>query len=263
VPLVILTQVAFEIPIVYGLLAVAMTFVLCLVAARATGETDITPTGPMGKIMQLTYGVLIPQSTSANLMTAGISAGAAAGCADLLTDLKSGYLLGAHPRRQFVAQALGVITGAFASTVGFFLLVPDTRVLTGEGGTDPMFPAPAAQQWMAVAQLFQKGLDHFHPMARQCIVAGLVLGTALVVLERSLPARLRRFTPSATGIGLGMILPFYYPLAMFLGALLAWVAEHVSAEWADKNTLTIASGVIAGESIMGVVVAALNTFVFK
>jgi OPT family oligopeptide transporter len=263
IPLVVLAQVAFEIPIVYGLLAVAMTFVLCLVAARATGETDITPTGAMGKIMQLTYGVLIPQSTSANLMTAGITAGSAAASADLLSDLKSGYLLGAHPRRQFVAQALGVITGAVASVAGFYLLVPDTRVLTGTDGRDPTFPAPAAQQWMAVAQLFQKGLDHFHPMARSCIVAGLVLGTVLALLERFAPDRLRRFAPSATGLGLGMILPFYYPLAMFLGALVAWFADRTNREWAERNVITIAAGVIAGESIMGVLVAALNTFVFN
>ena len=45
----------FEIPLYYGFLAVLLTFVLALVAARATGETDITPGGPLGKIMQLTY----------------------------------------------------------------------------------------------------------------------------------------------------------------------------------------------------------------
>jgi len=74
------------------------------VACRATGESDITPIGALGKITQLVYGVLIPQNATANLMTASITANAAASSADLLTDLKSGYLLGAHPRRQFVAQ---------------------------------------------------------------------------------------------------------------------------------------------------------------
>ncbi|PMY18170.1 peptide transporter, partial [Pseudomonas sp. FW305-3-2-15-A-R2A1] len=84
------------------------------VACRATGETDVTPTGAMGKIMQLTYGVLMPQAVTANLMTAAITSGSASASADLLNDLKSGYLLGANPRRQFIAQFSGIITGTLA-----------------------------------------------------------------------------------------------------------------------------------------------------
>ena len=73
---VTLATVAFEIPVHFGVLAVLMTFALALVACRTTGESDITPGGAMGKIMQLTYGVLIPQSSTANLMTASITSGA-------------------------------------------------------------------------------------------------------------------------------------------------------------------------------------------
>jgi putative OPT family oligopeptide transporter len=262
IPLLLLVRSAFAIPLHYGLLALAMTSVLCLVVSRTTGEADVTPTGAMGKIMQLTYGVLIPQSPTTNLMTAGITSGAAAASADLLTDLKAGYLLGAHPRRQFIAQALGVFSGAIASVLGFRLLVPDARVLTGSEGHDPMFAAPGAQQWKAVAEVFRVGLGNFHPFARQCIVVGLCVGALLALVERFAPERIRRFMPSATGVGLGFILPFYYPLAMFLGASLAFIAERIDKAWAEQNVLTIAAGLIAGESLMGVLVAALNTFVF-
>ena len=92
---VIVAWLSFDIPPYYGVLAVVMTFALAVVACRATGESDITPGGAMGKIMQLTYGVLIPQNSTANLMTASISSNAALASADLLNDLKSGYLLGA------------------------------------------------------------------------------------------------------------------------------------------------------------------------
>ena len=54
--MVVLAWVAFDIPLHYGALAVFLTFFLALVACRATGDTDITPIGAMGKIMQLTYG---------------------------------------------------------------------------------------------------------------------------------------------------------------------------------------------------------------
>ncbi len=95
----------------WGVVAVLMSFVLSLVACRATGETDITPIGAMGKVTQLFYGVTIQGNPVANLMTAGVTAGAAGASADLLVDLKSGYLLGANPRKQAIAQALGIIAG--------------------------------------------------------------------------------------------------------------------------------------------------------
>ncbi len=95
---------AFDTALIMGLIAVIMTFFLSLVACRATGESDITPVGAMGKITQLGFGVLAPSNMVTNLMTASVTAGAAGASADLLTDLKSGYLLGANPRKQFIAQ---------------------------------------------------------------------------------------------------------------------------------------------------------------
>ncbi|MBK6692071.1 MAG: OPT/YSL family transporter [Myxococcales bacterium] len=260
--IVVLAWRYFEIPPYYGVLAVLMTFVLALVACRATGETDITPSGAMGKIMQLTYGVLIPQSTTANLMTAGITSGAALSSADLLNDLKSGYLLGANPRRQFLAQFCGIFTGTLASVLGFYILVPEASALVGEGGRDPKFAAPGAQQWRAVAEVFKYGIQNLHPMARTCIGIGLAVGVTMALIEALFP-KVKKWLPSASGVGLGLLLPFYNPLAMFLGALLAWAIEKISKRASDRYTIAVASGLIAGESIMGVVVAALNNFVLK
>jgi uncharacterized oligopeptide transporter (OPT) family protein len=241
---------------------VLMTFFLALVACRATGETDVTPTGAMGKITQLTYGVLMPQSTSANLMTAAITAGSASASADLLNDLKSGYLLGANPRRQFIAQLSGILTGTIATVIGYFALVPDATALTGKPGVDPAFAAPAAQQWKAVAEVFRVGIANLHPMAREAIAVGIALGLALSVMEALVP-KSKKFLPSPTGIGLGFILPFYYPLAMFLGALLAALAHKFSKTRAERYTVPISSGLIAGESIVGVIVAIVNNFILR
>jgi len=258
---VILGMIYFDIPVLYGILAVALTFGLSLVAARATGESDITPTGAMGKLMQLTYGVLIPQSATANLMTASITSSAAASSADLLTDLKSGYLLGANPRRQFIAQLMGIIPGTLATVSGFYLLVPDATVLLGEEGKPPTFPAPSAQAWKAVAEVFKTGIENMHPIHQQMIVAGLITGVVIVVLELLLP-KARTWLPSATGIGLGFILPFQYPLSMLAGALLAEVTRRMKPEWEKAYMVPVASGIIAGVSIMGVIAAVLNTTVF-
>ncbi|MEQ1568541.1 MAG: OPT family oligopeptide transporter [Myxococcota bacterium] len=250
----------FHVPVYYGVLAVILTFALCLVAARATGESDITPIGGMGKIMQLTYGILIPQSATANLMTAAITASSASSSADLLNDLKSGYLLGANPRRQFLAQLFGAISGTLATVVGFRMLVPDATFLNGVGDLPPRFPAPAAQSWKAVAEVFSLGIENLHPVYQNAIGLGLAIGVVLVVLELALP-KVRAFLPSATGLGLGMILPFQYPLSMFLGALAAWLWTRQSPKSAEQYLIAVASGLIAGISILGVLVAFFNNFV--
>ena len=102
-----------------GILAVLVTFFLSIVAARATGETDITPIGAMGKITQLINGVVAPSNITTNLMTASITSGAASHAADLLTDLKSGYLLGGNPRKQTISQLFGVIAGTIVSVPAY------------------------------------------------------------------------------------------------------------------------------------------------
>ena len=251
----------FHVPPHLGIIAVLMTFALSLVAARATGETDVTPTGAMGKIMQLTYGVLIPQNATANLMTESITGNAAASCADLLTDLKSGYLLGANPRRQFLAQAAGIVSGTIGTTLGFYLLVPDASALVGTETTAPAFPAPAAQAWRAVAELFQHGIGNLHPVDREVIYIGLAVGVILGLVDAFAPKPVKAWFPSATGLGLGLILPAFYPISMFVGSILAALATRANKLRAEEYIVPVASGLIAGVSILGVIVAALNNLV--
>src|SRR4051812_21748969 len=135
-------------------IAVALSFWLALVACRVTGETDTTPVGAMGKVTQLIFGGISPGNVNVNLMSANVTAGAATSAADLLTDLKSGYLLGANPRQQFLAQFSGIFVGTVVSVFTFAVLVPDAQVL----GT-AQFPAPAAQTWSAVAIALGQGLS--------------------------------------------------------------------------------------------------------
>jgi uncharacterized oligopeptide transporter (OPT) family protein len=255
--IVVVAAIEFAIPVHYGALAVFASFFLSLVIARAAGETDVSPGGPMGKIVQLAYGVLMPQSYVANLTTASITAGAGSACADLLNDLKAGYLLGAHPRRQFVAQFLGIFTGTVATCIGYYALVPDATVLTGSPDHPPEFPAPAAQQWRVVAELFKYGFGSLHPMARDAIAIGLFAGVLLAVTEWTLP-RYKKWIPSPTGLGLGLLLPFFISISFFLGAAGAWVFGRVDRKQADRFVVPISSGLIAGESIAGVIVQILD-----
>jgi uncharacterized oligopeptide transporter (OPT) family protein len=203
----------------------------------------------MGKITQLTYGVLAPSNVTANLMTASITAGAAGSAADLLTDLKSGYLLGANPRKQFLAQLSGTVVGTAVVVPAFYKLVPDASVL----GSD-RFPAPSAQVWKGVAQLLANGVHSLHYTARWGILAGLVIGLALPLLERAFPKH-KQYLPSAMGLGLAMVIPAFNSISMFLGALIAWAYAKAKPAAADTYVIPVASGLIAGESLLGVAVA--------
>ncbi len=76
-------------------------------------------------------------------MTASVTASTGLASADLLEDLKTGHLLGAHPRRQFVAQFLGIFTGTAATCIGSYALVPDVTALTGRPNRWS-YPSPRA-----------------------------------------------------------------------------------------------------------------------
>jgi uncharacterized oligopeptide transporter (OPT) family protein len=88
-----------------------------------------------------------------------------------------------------------------------------------------------------------------------------LIGALLAIAELATPRKHRKWIPSATGIGLGMVLPFFYPMAMFLGALFGEIATKANKAWAERYLVAIAAGGIAGESIVGVLVQALNNFV--
>lgn len=252
--LIIVGHALFDIPAVLGALAVATSLVFSMVAARITGETDINPGGPMGKLTQLGFGMLRPQHPSTNLLTAAMTHASSVASADLLGDLKSGYLLGADPRRQFVAQALGIVAGTAASMIAYGVLIPDATALTGGA---PQFAAPGAHMFRAVAELFQYGLANLHPMHRALVAIGVVAGLVLAVAERA-PRRVARWLPSTAGLGLGLLLPLSTSLAMVVGAAIAAIAVRRRADAAERTVWPIAAGALAGESLAGVIVAIVN-----
>jgi len=241
-----LGHVTFGMPYWQTAVAVLLSFALALVACRVTGETDTTPVGAMGKITQLTFGVLSPGNMTVNLMSANVTAAAASSSADLLTDLKSGYLLGANPRKQFVAQFAGIFIGTLVTVLSFRLLVPDASAL----GTD-QFPAPAAQTWRAVAVALSGGIRSLGPVKTWCIVVGGLVGIVLTLLPRIAPEH-EHLVPSPAGVGLAWTFHWYYGLLFFLGGALGWWAEKRYPKWSEEFTFPVASGWIAGESLMGV-----------
>jgi uncharacterized oligopeptide transporter (OPT) family protein len=242
-----LAKTTFGMPYWLAALALVMSFVLALVACRVTGETDTTPVGAMGQITQMTVGAIHPGSATTTLMSANVVSSAAIASADLLTDLKSGYLLGANPRQQFLAQFAGIFTGTVVTVLAFSVMVPNASVL----GSD-QFPAPAAQNWRAVALAMSQNIGDLHPIKKWSIAAGSAAGIVLAVLPVIFP-RKQRYLPSAAGVGLAWTFHWYYSLLFFLGAVSGWCVSKRTPKKAEEYTFPVASGVIAGGSLIGVI----------
>jgi uncharacterized oligopeptide transporter (OPT) family protein len=184
-------------------------------------------------------------------MSAGTAANSASSAADLLTDLKSGYLLGANPRKQFLAQFIGVWFGTLAIVPAWYLMIPDQAALE-------KYPLPATQTWVAVAKVLSSGLESLPMSARIAIVVGALIGVLIPVLEKLLP-KARPYLPSAMGLGLGWIVFFSNALAFTIGALIVWMWNRIDEKNQEAYSVPVASGLIAGESLMKAILAMLVT----
>jgi uncharacterized oligopeptide transporter (OPT) family protein len=247
--MVAVQYIAFHISIPLGLLSVAFSFLVSLVCCRATGETDNTPIGAMGKLTQLLFAVLPGASgvATTNLMAAGTTAAAGTAAADLLTDLKSGYLLGANPRKQFLAQFIGVFFGTVAVVPAWFALVPNKEALEA-------FNPPATNMWKAVADLLTQGIQMLPPTARWAIVIGAIVGIALPVAEKLFP-KAKPYLPSAIGLGLSWVMVFQNTLSIAIGGLIVWLWPRLNKKTFDLYSIPIASGFVAGESLIAALIA--------
>jgi uncharacterized oligopeptide transporter (OPT) family protein len=131
--------------------------------------------------------------------------------------------------------------------------------VTGAGHV-PQFAAPAAHQFRAIAELLQDGLASLHPLHRLLVVAGAIAGLGLAALERLAPRRLARWLPSTAGLGLGFLLPLSTSFAMLLGAAIAALATWRRSDAGERAVWPVSAGVLAGESLAGVLVAIANNF---
>jgi OPT family oligopeptide transporter len=249
IALSLVMQFIFEIPIWMTLLAIVIAYLFSVLAVRAYGETDMNPVGAMGYATQMIYGAMSPGNTTTCVMTAGISASGANQAADMMQDFKTGYLLGATPKRQTYAQLAGVLVGSLVAVPIFFAVTGAFGI-----GTEAM-PAPSAVAWSGMAQLFSKGIGALPPYTSYGVVGGIVLGILLTLLENT---KLRKFIPSPYGFGIAMIMPIDFSIMIFLGAMVKLVMDKRVPAWMDAYSISLASGLVIGESVIGVVISIMS-----
>ena len=245
VTLVLAGRIVFGISPAVTLIAVVLALVLTNVSARATGETDVAPIGPVGMLTQLAFA---GAGAVGSMVTGWASSGASAQAVQTLYAFRTGERVGASTRAQVGAQLLGCLLGAAVVVPVYFLLVKSYGI-----GTEAL-PAGAAQSWKAMAEAVRGGTAAFPPYAALAGGVGIATGVILTLCART---RIGRFVPSPAAIGMGMLVPGSYSLAIFVGAMAVMVARRVRPGLNESVVLTVAAGGMAGESLMGVVAAAL------
>ncbi len=245
----VLAHLYFGIAIWMGVVAVLLSFVIASIAVRATGETDINPVGAMGKVTQAVYGALDPGRIPTNLMAAGMTAAGASQAGDLMHDLKAGYVLKVSIRRQVIAQLFGVVVGVFTAAAVYRLLTA-AYVIPGED-----FSGPAVSAWYAMAEVLAKGLSSLPAGAMPAALVGAVVGVLIPLLAKV--KRLAKWLPSPIALGIAFMVTPYSAMAMWLGALLTSIYKSRNPDAVDRYGASLASGLIAGEGLMMVVVAIL------
>ncbi len=259
------THVFFGVPMFLALVSLPLIFVLTIICTNAMALTSWTPIGALSKITQFTMGAIDRTNPASNLLPAGMTAEIASNAANLLSDIKPGYMLGGKPRHQAIGHVIGILAGVMACVPLYFLLflpadangVRSTATLISD-----QFAMPAALQWKGVAELIAKGLQGLPPSA---LVSMLVAFVSAVAIEIARIVTKGRFPLSSVSIGLGVVLPPESVFAMWLGALLFWVMgrKHKAAGtpgnrlWVD-GCEPICAGLISGAALMGIGNAIVN-----
>lgn len=249
--IVVLMCMGLGLPPVASIVVVLLAFVTTAMSAQSCGQTGIDPMEIFGLIVLLLVSAFAQVREMQLFFIAGVVAVACGLAGDVMNDFKAGSILGTDPRAQWLGQAIGGVLGAVVSAAVMMALVeaygPDAFGLGKE------FVSAQA----SVVATMVSGIPSV-----PAFVIGLAAGIALY--WAGLPAMM---------LGLGVYLPFYMSFTAALGAALKWVigrvrtartanlpADERAARDADAQEagVVIASGVLGGESIVGVIIAMVS-----
>jgi putative OPT family oligopeptide transporter len=189
---------------------------------------------------------------------------AAAIAGDNMQDLKAGYILGATPRNQQIMQIIGVVAGALLIAPVLNLLLESKGI--GNPTVDHPDPlaAPQATLMMSVATGIFGG-----KLPWDIISIGAGIGVVIIMTDQYLKKIKSSFKMPVLAVAVGLYLPFELDSSIFVGGVIAWMldrsfrANNTTKEVSDKASnagLLIASGLITGEALMGIMIALLATF---
>jgi putative OPT family oligopeptide transporter len=202
----------------------------------------------LAALLMVAFGVTGLQGVGAVLGVSAVVCCAICVSGSLIQDLKVGHLLGGTPKKMEIAEIVATVTTSFVLVYPMLWLHQANIKTGGIGIGDPQLPAPQAGLMAQLAEGIVGG-----EMPWGLILFGMCFSVGLILVK----------APSPTLIAVGMYLPFETTGAIFVGGCLKWVADKLAArrgvagEGFDNLGALIASGLIAGESLTGVLFAGL------
>ena len=228
-----------------AVVVVALAFVTTIMSAQSVGQTGIDPMEIFGLIVLLVIAAMGEHNQVKLFFVAAIIAIACGLAGDVMSDFKTGAIIGTNPRDLWRGQAIGSLLGCIVS-------VAVMAALLDAYGADAFGPGKlfVSAQASVVATMVS-GIPSIAAFG-----IGIIAGIALYCL--GIPSMM---------LGLGIYLPFYMSLTAAVGALIKAVYDRIGdgrATAADAETtheesgIIVASGILGGESIVGVIIALVS-----
>lgn len=231
-----------------AIIVVALAFVATAMSAQSVGQTGIDPMEIFGLIVLLAVAAASDLPHVQLFFVAGIVAVACGLAGDVMNDFHAGRVLGTSAKAQWLGQAIGAVLGAFVAVAVMTVLVS----AYGPEAFGPQGTFVSAQA--SVVATMVSGIPSLPAF-------GIGLAGGFILYLVGFPSMM---------LGLGVYLPFYLSFSAFLGAMAKLVYDGVckhrrsglapeeaaTREKAQAETgLIVSSGVLGGESVVGVLVA--------
>jgi len=246
--LCVVQHYSLDFPVWLTLVSLVLSVALLLVGTRVLGETNWAPISALANLMQAVFAALAPGSMRINMIGSGMSGTVAAHGEHLMQDFKAGKIVGANNRHLTLVQLMAVPVGSAAVAIVY----PALRDRYGFGGQGGL-ASPISVKWAGFAELLNRGFDQLPRGCFSAMLVALVLGVLLTVLE----PRWRKYVPSPTGVGLGMLIPGYSIMPMVLGGIAGYVWAKSAPRSEQAYSTPLASGFIAGEALLVLVFSIL------
>ena len=166
-----------------------------------------------------------------------------------MQDYKAGYMIGSSPKHLTFMQLLATPVGA-AAVSWMYPLLRDTY---GIVGVHAGLSSPISRKWAGFAEILSNGLSTLPAGALKALVIASILGIIFTVLE----GRNHSWVPSPTGTGIGMLVPAAVIIVMFVGSVTDRIWHRADRRSNELYMTPLASGLIAGEAIIAVIVPLL------
>ncbi len=186
-----------------------------------------------------------PAGAAGAILVGAVVCCAAAIGGDNMQDLKTGYIVGATPWKQQVMQVIGVLSAAVV--LGLVLDILHTAYEIGS----PTLSAPQATLMKSVADgVFTGNLPW------NMVAFGAVIGVIIILIDLRQESRGSDFRVPVLAVAVGIYLPISLTVPIFIGGMIAHLAKQGGGtEAMEKRGLLMASGLITGEALMGILVA--------